>query len=303
MPIHNPTSTIPHPFPPHQFITDPAELITYEVDAGFDRAAPDGVFFPESTADVSRVLAWAATHDIPLIARGAGTGLAGGAIAKQGGVILVFSRMNRIVKLDRSGRSVTVEAGAVNLDVDAAAKTAGLYYPPDPSSGRSAHIGGNLGTNAGGPHCFKYGVTTNYVTGLETVLAGGEVVQLGGQALDYPEYDLCGLVVGSEGTLAVITRADLRLIRTPPGVMTMMVAFESAEQAGQGGFGRHCGRTGAGHLGAHGPARHAHHRGVYQRGAARRCGRGAYCRGGRLSRQPPYAGRGGSRSAGGQRRL
>ena len=224
---------ISHPFPPHQFITDPAELITYEVDAGFDRAAPDGVFFPESTADVSRVLAWAATHDIPLTARGAGTGLAGGAIAKQGGVILVFSRMNRIVKLDRSGRSVTVEAGAVNLDVDAAANAAGLYYPPDPSSGRSAHIGGNLGTNAGGPHCFKYGVTTNYVTGLEAVLADGEVVQLGGQALDYPEYDLCGLVVGSEGTLAVITQADLRLIRTPPGVMTMMVAFESAEQAGQ----------------------------------------------------------------------
>jgi D-lactate dehydrogenase (cytochrome) len=226
-------SAIPsHSFSEQQLVTDPVALITYEIDAGFDRGRPDAVFYPDETADVSRILQWASANQVPLIARGAGTGLAGGAVAKEGGVVLVFSRMNRLLELDTVGQSAVVQAGAVNLAVDAAVKEAGLYYPPDPSSGRSSLIGGNLGTNAGGPHCFKYGVTTNYVTGLEVVLAGGDVVILGGRALDYPEYDFCGLMVGSEGTLGVITQANLRLIRNPPGVMTMMVAFESEEAAG-----------------------------------------------------------------------
>jgi glycolate oxidase subunit GlcD len=141
--------------------------------------------------------------------------------------------MNHILELDAHGRTALVEAGAVNLDVDAAVKKVGLYYPPDPSSGRSAAIGGNLGTNAGGPHCFKYGVTTNYIMGVEAVLANGSIVQLGGPVVDAPEYDLRGLVVGSEGTLAIVTKATLRLIANPPGVKTMMVSFDSVEQAGQ----------------------------------------------------------------------
>lgn len=220
-------------FDKRQLITNPTELITYEIDAGFDRGKPDGVFYPNSTADVSRIMRWGSEHQVPLIARGAGTGLSGGAVPEHGGIIIEFARMNRVLEFDTIGRSAVVEVGLINLHLDALVKKAGLYYPPDPSSGRSSTIGGNLGENAGGPHCFKYGVTTNYITGLEVVLADGQKVQLGGRALDYPEYDLCGIMVGSEGTLGVATRADVRLIRNPPGVKTMMVAFDSIEQAGK----------------------------------------------------------------------
>ncbi len=219
---------------PHQIITDPAELITFEVDAGFDRGKPDAVFYPESKLDVSRIVAWAATQHIPLIARGAGTGLSGGAVAEHGGIILEFARMNQIRTLNRSGRNGEVEPGVINLTLDTAAKALELYFPPDPSSGRSSVIGGNLGENAGGPHCFKYGVTTNYVTGVEAVLADGQAIRTGGQAYDYPEYDLTGLIVGSEGTLAIVTQAYIRLIRNPPAVKTMMVSFPSEAAAGAG---------------------------------------------------------------------
>ncbi len=219
-------------FDKRQLAMDPAELITYEVDAGYDRGRPDAVFFPNSRADVQRLVQWAAQTQTPLVARGAGTGLSGGAVAAQGGIVISFARMNRIVELDTQGRRARVEVGVVNLVLDTLVKQSGLYYPPDPSSGRSALIGGNLGENAGGPHCFKYGVTTNYVTGLDVVLADGRAVRVGGRALDIPELDFCGLLVGSEGTLGIITHADLRLIRNPPGVKTLMVAFESEEAAG-----------------------------------------------------------------------
>lgn len=219
-------------FPKTQLVTDPVELITYEVDAGFDRGKPDGVFYAASTAEVSRLLQWANAHRVPLVARGAGTGLSGGAVPEHGGLILEFARMNRVLDFDPVGRSAVVEPGVINLVLDGLVKQAGLYYPPDPSSGRSSVIGGNIGENAGGPHCFKYGVTTNYVTGLEVVLADGQILKLGGRALDYPEYDFTGLLVGSEGTLGIVTGASVRLIRNPPGVKTMMVSFASIEQAG-----------------------------------------------------------------------
>ncbi|MEZ4726411.1 MAG: FAD-linked oxidase C-terminal domain-containing protein [Caldilineaceae bacterium] len=220
-------------FPKRQLATDKVELITYEVDAGFDRGKPDGVFYPESTADVSRLLRWASEARVPLVARGAGTGLSGGAVAEHGGIIVEFARMNRILEFDVTGRSAVVEPGLVNLVLDGEAKRRGLYFPPDPSSQRSSVLGGNIGENSGGPHCFKYGVTTNYVTGLEVVLADGSVVQLGGPALDYPEYDLCGVMVGSEGTLGIVTKAFVRMLRNPPGVKTLMIAFDSIEQAGR----------------------------------------------------------------------
>ncbi len=215
-----------------RLVSDPAECLTYEADAGFDRAVPDAVFYPESAEDVQRIVRWAAEQNVPVVARGAGTGLAGGAVAERGGVVVVPARMDR-VEIDADGRAALVEAGAVNLEVEAAAGRAGLTYPPDPSSGRSCQIGGNLGTNAGGPHCFKYGVTTNFVTGVEAVLADGRLVRLGGRAADPPEVDLTALVVGSEGTLAVVTRAWLRLLRRPPGVRTLMASFESLERAGE----------------------------------------------------------------------
>ncbi len=215
-----------------QVVTDPVELITYEIDAGLDRGTPDGLIFAHSTEDVARAARWAAREGIPLIARGAGTGLSGGAVADRGGIIVEFSRMNRVLDFDPRGRSAVVEPGVVNLSLDELAKAHGLYFPPDPASGRASTIGGNVAENAGGPHCFKYGVTTNYVTGLELVLADGRIVHLGGRALDYPECDLCGLVCGSEGTLGIITQVDVRLVRNPPGLKTMMAVFDSVEQAG-----------------------------------------------------------------------
>lgn len=232
MPPHPALQPLTQLFDSRQLVTDPVRLITYEVDAGFDRGKPEGVFYPKSTEDVSRVMCWASEQMVPLIARGAGTGLSGGAVAEHGGLIIEFARMNRVLDFEPAGRRAMVEPGVINLALDTLVKEAGLYYPPDPSSGRSSTIGGNLGENAGGPHCFKYGVTTNYITGLEVVLAGGRVIQVGGRALDYPEYDFTGLLVGSEGTLGVVTKVELRLIRNPPGVKTMMASFESVEQAG-----------------------------------------------------------------------
>jgi glycolate oxidase subunit GlcD len=228
-----PLQSLTQHFPKRQLVTDPTELITYEIDAGFDRGKPDGVFYPQSAADVSQIMRWASERQIPLIARGAGTGLSGGAVPEHGGIIIEFARMNRVLDFDPVGRTAVVEPGVINLVLDGLVKGAGLYYPPDPSSGRSSTIGGNLGENAGGPHCFKYGVTTNYITGLEVVLADGEIVQLGGRALDYPEFDFVGALVGSEGTLGIVTRAELRLIRNSPGVKTMMASFASLEGAGQ----------------------------------------------------------------------
>lgn len=219
-------------FAKHQLILDPVELITYEVDAGFDRGRPDGVFYPANAEEVSRIMRWATTTKTPLVARGAGTGLSGGAVAEHGGIIIEFARMNRLLHLDPVSRTGTVEPGLVNLVLDGEVRKHGLYYPPDPASQRSSVLGGNIGENSGGPHCFKYGVTTNYVTGLEVVLANGQIVQFGGPALDYPEYDFCGAMVGSEGTLGIFTKAHVRFIPNPPGVRTMMVAFPSLEAAG-----------------------------------------------------------------------
>ncbi len=220
-------------FPAHRVILDPVELLTYEMDAGVQRGRPQAVVLPESTDEVVRVVRWAGERGIPIVARGAGTGLSGGAIAPRGGIVLAFTRMDRIRDLNPSARCAIVEPGVLNQVLDAAAAAHGLYYPPDPASGRASTLGGNVAENAGGPHCFKYGVTTNYVTGLEVVLADGQVVRFGGQALDYPEYDFCGLITGSEGTLGLVTEITVRLIRRPPGVKTLMAAFDSVEQAGR----------------------------------------------------------------------
>ena len=215
-----------------QVFTDPASLITYEIDAGLDRGAPEGLVFPHSAADVEQIARWAAQQHIPLVARGAGTGLSGGAVAERGGIVIEFSRMNAVLDLDESGRSAILEPGVVNLAFDERVRAQDLYFPPDPASQRASTIGGNVAENSGGPHCFKYGVTSNYVTGLDIVLAGGRSMSIGGRALDYPAYDLCGLIIGSEGTLAIITAVSVRLVRNPPAVKTMMAAFDSLEQAG-----------------------------------------------------------------------
>ena len=144
-----------------------------------------------------------------------------------------LARMKQVLEMDEAGRSVVVQPGIVHLVLDEFVRTKGLYYPPDPASGRACTIGGNLGENAGGPHCFKYGVTTNYVTGLQVALADGRLIRTGGRAFDYPEYDLTGLLVGSEGTLGIITEAQLRLVRNVPGIKTLMAIFDSVETAGE----------------------------------------------------------------------
>ncbi len=215
-----------------QVFTDAASLLTYEVDAGVDRGTPDGVVLPHSAQDVARIVCWAAEHHVPLVGRGAGTGLSGGAVAEHGGLIVGFSRMNRVIDVDVYGRSAVVEPGLINLRLDEQVRAHGLYFPPDPASQRASTIGGNVSENSGGPHCFKYGVMTNYVTGMQVVLADGRVVQVGGSALDYPEYDFCGVLTGSEGMLALMTAINARLVRNPPGIKTMLAVFDSVEQAG-----------------------------------------------------------------------
>lgn len=218
---------------PDRVVTNPVALLTYERDASLDGGKPDAAVFPRTTDEVVRLVKWANETGIPLVARGAGTGLSGGAVAEHGGVIVVFSRMNKIVEFDEAGRSVIVEPGVVNLVLDEFVKAQGLYYPPDPASGRTATTGGNIAENAGGPHCFKYGVTTNYITGLEVVMADGQVVRLGGRALDYPEIDLVGLMTGNEGTLGVITEASARLLRNTLAIKTALASFDSVEEAGE----------------------------------------------------------------------
>ncbi len=230
--VDTPLASLKAQLDPGQVLDDSVELLTYYADSGVDRAKPLGVFFPYTTADVQTVVRWAREHATPLIARGAGTGLAGGAVALRDGLLTSFSLMKRLLDFDVEGRSAVVQAGMVNLRLDEIAQAEGLYFPPDPASGRTATIGGNLGMNAGGPHCFKYGVTTNYVLGLEAVLADGRRVRLGGPALDYPELDLVGLFTGAEGTLGMVTEATVRLVRNPPAVKTLLAAFESVAQAG-----------------------------------------------------------------------
>jgi glycolate oxidase subunit GlcD len=212
--------------------TDRAALLVYEVDAGLDKGLPDGIVFPRNTDDVVRIVRWAAEYHVPLIARGAGTGLSGGAVAERGGVIVAFSRMNRILEVDTYGRRAVSEPGVINLHLDDEVKKFDLYFPPDPASQRASTIGGNVAENSGGPHCFKYGVTTNYVVGLHVVLADGQHIRVGGPALDYPEYDFCGLITGSEGMLAMLTDISVRLLRNPPAVKTMLAIFNAIEQAG-----------------------------------------------------------------------
>jgi len=218
--------------PPEQVFIDKATLISYEVDAGLDKGAPDAVVLPRSAEEVARIVSWAAEYQIPLIARGAGTGLSGGAVADRGGVIVEFVHMKRLLAMDGQGRSMRVEPAFINLHLADRVKAEGLYFPPDPSSQRASTIGGNVAENSGGPHCFKYGVTTNYISAMRVVLADGSSVQLGGRALDYPEYDLCGLLTGSEGLLGLITEVTLRLLRNSPGVETLLAVFDSVEHAG-----------------------------------------------------------------------
>lgn len=207
--------------------------ITHGYDATHSLGRPDAVLWLDNPDRVPDLLTWAKVHRVPVIARGSGTGLAGNAVPARGGVVLVLSGLNRVLHVEPVGRYAWVEPGVINLELDQAVARYGLHYPPDPASQRVCTVGGNVATNAGGPHCFKYGVTASYVLGLEGWTVSGARLRLGGPAYDGPDMPLLDLFIGSEGTLAVFTRLWVRLLPRPLAARTLMAAFSSLEDAGR----------------------------------------------------------------------
>jgi len=212
-------------------IFHPEDLLVYEYDGSIDRALPRAVVFPSSTEQVSKLMALTHQLGVPVVGRGSGTGLSGGAIAPPGGIQIVFTKMNRILGIDTDNRTATVEPGVINLDLDTYAQKFALRYAPDPSSQKACSLGGNIAENAGGPHCLAYGTTTNHVLGLEMVLEDGTVVHLGGLAREVPGYDLRGVFVGSEGTFGIATRIMVRLLPLPEAVKTFLGSFPDMDSA------------------------------------------------------------------------
>src|SRR5256714_168253 len=207
------------------------DLMLYEYDGGIHTSAPRAVVFPQTTEQVARIMRLAGENGFPIVPRGAGTGLSGGALARNGAVVLAFARMNRILEIDAFNQRAVVQPGVVNLDLSAAAKRYGLYFAPDPSSQKACTIGGNVAENSGGPHTLAYGVTVNHVTGLEVVLPDGRIVNFGGKTSDLGGYDLTGFFVGSEGTLGIATKVTVRLMRLPEAVATLLAIFNTIEDA------------------------------------------------------------------------
>ena len=212
-------------------LSAPSELVVYECDAlTIEKGRPDVVVFPHSTAQVAEVVRVCNRHDVPIVPRGAGTSLAGGCLPVGGGVVLMLTRMKRIEKIDLRNRLAVVEAGVPNLELGRALAGSGYHYAPDPSSQGASTIGGNAATNAGGPHTLKYGVTLNHVLGVEAVLGNGAIVRIG-PVTDPAQLDLLGVLLGSEGTLAILTRLWLRLTPNPQGYRTLRAMFNSVDDA------------------------------------------------------------------------
>jgi len=217
---------------PRGFLDRPEDLALYSYDGGQDSQPPDVVVFPRTAAEVAALVRIAGESGMPIVGRGAGTGLSGGAIPRQGGMMIAFARMKRILNIDLANERATVEPGVVNLDVTAAVERDGYFFAPDPSSQRACTVGGNVAENAGGPHTLAYGVTTNHVLGLELVMPDGGTIETGGLP-DLPGYDLTGLLTGSEGTMALVTKATLRLLRKPEMVKTVLAIYAASEDAGR----------------------------------------------------------------------
>jgi glycolate oxidase len=218
---------------PRGYLDQPADLALYEYDGGVDKRAPDLVAFPRTTDDVVALVKLAREFGVPFVGRGAGTGLSGGAIPREGGLMIAFARMNRILEIDLENERAVVQPGVVNLDITLAVENSGYFFAPDPSSQRACTIGGNVAENAGGPHTLAYGVTTNHVIGLELVLPDGTVIETGGKEPDLPGFDLVGLLTGSEGTMALITKVVVRLMRKPEFVKTALAIYDASEDAGR----------------------------------------------------------------------
>jgi glycolate oxidase len=209
------------------------DLQLYQYDAYLEERRPDAVVFVHSTDEVAGVVRACSKYDVPFVPRGGGTNLSGGTIPFKGGVVLEMIRMNRILEVDRPNLRARVQPGLFNLELGTALAPLGYQYLPDPASQKAATLGGNVAENSGGPHCFKYGVTTNHVLGLTVVLPDGEVAKIGGKALDAPGYDLTGVFVGSEGTLGICTEVVVRVVRLAEGVKTMLAIYDSIEEGSQ----------------------------------------------------------------------
>jgi glycolate oxidase len=210
---------------------EPEDLMLYEYDGSVETARPNCVVFPRTAGDVVEIVRLANRYQMPLVGRGAGTGLSGGAIARQGGIITSFARMDRILEIDAENQRARVQPGVVNSDLSVATEHLGLHFAPDPSSQKACTIGGNVSENSGGPHTLAYGVTTNHVLALEVVLPSGELLRLGNSALDAPGYDLTGLFVGSEGTFGLMTEITVKLTRLPEATKTLLAVYDSVDDA------------------------------------------------------------------------
>jgi len=208
------------------------QIRLYEYDAYLLRSRPDCIVLPETTEDVSKVVKFAHENGIPVVARGAGTNLTGGSVCLRGGIAVVMTRMNRVLDLDIENLRVVVQPGIVTLNLKNVLAKHGYVYQPDPASEKASTLGGNVAENSGGPHCLKYGVTTNHVLGGEIVLFDGEVIEVGGKALDNPGFDLPGILTGSEGTLGIMTKIVLRIMPKAESVKTMMCIFDSIADGG-----------------------------------------------------------------------
>lgn len=209
------------------------ELVPFETDAFVSyRRLPLAVVLPKTTEQVAAVMKYCNRYGIPVVARGAGTSLSGGAIPQEDAVVVGLSKMTRILEVDPANRTATVQAGVTNLSISDAVSPEGFFYAPDPSSQLACTIGGNIGMNSGGAHCLKYGVTTNNLLGVRMVLVDGTVIDLGGKHLDSAGYDLLGLVCGSEGQLGLVTEATVRLIAKPEGARPVLFGFDSSDAAG-----------------------------------------------------------------------
>ncbi len=214
-------------------LVEPEDVIVYERDASILQAMPEIVVLPADAREVGEVVRAARRAGAPVIPRGSGTGLAGGAVPAEGGVVLCLTRLNRLLEVDLRNRLAVVEPGVINLEVSKHIAPDGYFYAPDPSSQAACSIGGNLANNSGGPHTLAYGVTTNHALELDVVRYDGSVVRLGGRVPDVPGYDLCGAFVGSEGTLGVVTRAAVRLMRARESIRTLLAIFGRMDDATQ----------------------------------------------------------------------
>jgi glycolate dehydrogenase FAD-linked subunit len=219
---------------PGAVLSDPDELMVYESDGlTLFRALADFVLFPTSAEHVAAIVKLADREKLPFVARGAGTGLSGGCLPAEGGIVISLMRMNRVLEVDYDNQIAVVEPGLVNLHLSWKVGPRGYYYAPDPSSQQACTIGGNIANNSGGPHTLKYGVTTNHVLGLEVVMPDGEIVWLGGKTRDANGYDLVGVFVGSEGTFGIATKIVVRILKKPQAVKTVLAVFDEIDRASE----------------------------------------------------------------------